>query len=340
MPSNGRITAPQVALRSSSSIDTPSGARRKATRTPGRTVVGSRVNSTPLALSSATMASMPLTRRPKWSRPRYGVVGGGLTPSPGVTSAMKMLAPPSLRSMRGLPCCMVRMTSAPSIRSYHRAVPSGSVVRKWMWSQVYAAIGVLHAGVSGRPFMQKRRRIASGFPRPPEDASERRPAEARVAGANIDRGIDAGAGLELVHVVARGRAHDVDVRAHHLARGLGVSLQDGIDDGAVLRVGFGQTVLQRELGAPERRNPLANSDRRRQQKVVVCSAIDDVVELEIERPVGLLVVAADRLERAPVNELEPDALGRRHPLRREPRARRLQLAHDLEHLRQRRIRGK
>src|SRR5262247_4344141 len=62
-------------LRSSSSIETPSGARMKQTRTPGRTVVGSRVNSTPLALSSAAIASMPLTDSPKWSRPRYGVVG-------------------------------------------------------------------------------------------------------------------------------------------------------------------------------------------------------------------------------------------------------------------------
>src|SRR6516162_9030193 len=59
----------QTALRSSSSIDTPSGARKKATRTPGRTVVGSRVNSAPLALSSATTASMPLTVSPKWSSP-------------------------------------------------------------------------------------------------------------------------------------------------------------------------------------------------------------------------------------------------------------------------------
>ena len=52
-------------LRSSSSIDTPSGARMKQTRTPGRTVVGSRVNSTPLALRSAAMASMPRTESPK-----------------------------------------------------------------------------------------------------------------------------------------------------------------------------------------------------------------------------------------------------------------------------------
>ena len=59
-----------------------------------------------------------------------GRAGGGLTPSPGVTGAMKMLAPPSLRSMRGWPCCMLRITSAPSMRSYHWAVPSGLVVRK------------------------------------------------------------------------------------------------------------------------------------------------------------------------------------------------------------------
>jgi substrate-binding family protein len=51
--------------RSSNSIDTPSGARIKQTRTPGRTVVGSRVNSTPLAFRSAAIASMPLTDSPK-----------------------------------------------------------------------------------------------------------------------------------------------------------------------------------------------------------------------------------------------------------------------------------
>ena len=52
-------------LRSSNSIEMPSGPRMKHTRTPGRTVVGSRVNSTPLALRSAAMASMPLTVSPK-----------------------------------------------------------------------------------------------------------------------------------------------------------------------------------------------------------------------------------------------------------------------------------
>src|SRR4029077_2237673 len=45
-----------------------------------------------------------------------------------------------LRSMRGLPCCVVRITSAPSMRSYHWAVASGLAVRKWMWSQVYLAM--------------------------------------------------------------------------------------------------------------------------------------------------------------------------------------------------------
>src|SRR2546430_16485046 len=53
---------------------------------------------------------------------------------------MKMLAPPSLRSMRGLPCCMVRITSAPSMRSYHWAVASGLAVRKWIWAQGYLAM--------------------------------------------------------------------------------------------------------------------------------------------------------------------------------------------------------
>ncbi len=55
------IRAAQAAPRSSSSIDTPSGPRMKQTRVPGRTVVGSRVNSTPLALRSAAIASMPVT---------------------------------------------------------------------------------------------------------------------------------------------------------------------------------------------------------------------------------------------------------------------------------------
>ena len=48
-----------------SSIHTPSGPRMKHTRTPGRMVVGSRVNSTPLAFRSAAIASMPVTASPK-----------------------------------------------------------------------------------------------------------------------------------------------------------------------------------------------------------------------------------------------------------------------------------
>jgi hypothetical protein len=62
----------------------------------------------------------PLVRR---ERGRVDAVAGS-------TGAMKMLAPPSLRSMRGLPCCMLRTTSAPSMRSYHWAVASGLGVRK------------------------------------------------------------------------------------------------------------------------------------------------------------------------------------------------------------------
>src|SRR5262245_3574910 len=53
---------------------------------------------------------------------------------------MKMLAPPSLRSMRGLPSCMLRSTSAPSIFSNHWAVASGFGLRRWTWSHVYLAI--------------------------------------------------------------------------------------------------------------------------------------------------------------------------------------------------------
>ena len=55
--------------RSSSSIEMPCGPRMKQMRTPGRMVVGSFVNSTPLALISAATASMSFTVRPKWSRP-------------------------------------------------------------------------------------------------------------------------------------------------------------------------------------------------------------------------------------------------------------------------------
>src|SRR5262245_45160269 len=62
-----RVTphAAHAGVRSSSTLDTPSGVRMKQRRTPGRTVVGSLVNSTPLALRSAAMASMPLTVSPK-----------------------------------------------------------------------------------------------------------------------------------------------------------------------------------------------------------------------------------------------------------------------------------
>ena len=59
----------QTGLRSSSSIEIPSGPRRKAMRTPGRMVLGSIVNSAPLALSPATTSSMPVTVSPKWSSP-------------------------------------------------------------------------------------------------------------------------------------------------------------------------------------------------------------------------------------------------------------------------------
>ena len=60
----------QAALRSSSSIWTFCGPRKKAMRTPGRMVFGSTVNSAPFCFSSATTASMPSTRSPICSSPR------------------------------------------------------------------------------------------------------------------------------------------------------------------------------------------------------------------------------------------------------------------------------
>jgi hypothetical protein len=55
--------------RCSSSIETFSGPRTNAMRTPGRIVVVSMVKSTPFAFSSATVVSISATRRPMWSRP-------------------------------------------------------------------------------------------------------------------------------------------------------------------------------------------------------------------------------------------------------------------------------
>jgi hypothetical protein len=51
--------------RSSSSIEMSCGPRMKQMRTPGRMVVGSLVNSTPLALISAATASISFTLSPK-----------------------------------------------------------------------------------------------------------------------------------------------------------------------------------------------------------------------------------------------------------------------------------
>ena len=144
--------------------------------------------------------------------------------------------------------------------------------------------------------------------------------------------------LQPEDVVARRHPHEVDMGAHDRTGALPVALQDGADDGIVLLVRPRQAIGDGELGAPERRDALPDADRRRQQELVVGAAIDHVVKLEIDRPVALGVVAANGIERAAVNELEVDPLGRRHALRRQPRARRLELAHDLEHLGQRRFR--
>src|SRR5262245_19107303 len=83
---------------------------------------------------------------------------------------MKMLAPPSLRSMRGLPCCMLRMTSAPRMRSNHCAVASGSGLRRWTWSQVYVDILVFSPQLVGLTLQQasvawtERSAIRDGLP--------------------------------------------------------------------------------------------------------------------------------------------------------------------------------
>jgi hypothetical protein len=59
--------------------------------------------------------------------------------SPAGTGAMKMFAPPSFRSIRFWPSCTLRITSAPSISSNQRAVPSGSGLRRCMWSKLTVA---------------------------------------------------------------------------------------------------------------------------------------------------------------------------------------------------------
>ena len=108
-------------------------------RIPGRMVVGSLVNSTPLALSSAATASMPVTAARNDRGPDTAWAVAAVMRS-GSTGVIDTLAPPTLRSMRGLPCCMVRITSAPNVLSYYAAVASGFGLRRWMWSQPNLAI--------------------------------------------------------------------------------------------------------------------------------------------------------------------------------------------------------
>src|ERR1700678_482072 len=66
-PAGGRTVFHHVYFlsRSSSSIEIPCGPRMKQMRTPGRVVVGSLVNSTPLALISAATASISFTLSPR-----------------------------------------------------------------------------------------------------------------------------------------------------------------------------------------------------------------------------------------------------------------------------------
>src|SRR5271166_119697 len=137
-------------------------------RTPGRIVFGSLVNGTPLAFSSATAASMFATVRPMCSSPIYGICGGAPVIA-GSALAMKIFCPVRLRSNRVEPSgCGVRITSAPSLSSYHCAVAAGSGERRWMCSQVYL--------VMARPSRSNARinlpdcpDSKGAFPNPPSD---------------------------------------------------------------------------------------------------------------------------------------------------------------------------
>src|SRR6185369_17178078 len=102
--------------------------------------------------------------------------------------------------------------------------------------------------------------------------------------------------LQSEDIVPRRGPHEVDMSAHDFARTLSVALEYGRDDDSVLFVRLRQTIRDSELRAAERRNPLPDADRRRQQELVVRAAIDDIVELEIEGPVALRVVAAHGVE--------------------------------------------
>ncbi len=95
--------------------------------------------------------------------------------------------------------------------------------------------------------------------------------------------------------------------------------------------------MYRELGTAKRLDPLTNADGRCQQELVVCATINDIVEFEIEGPVALFVTAANCFLGTSVDKLEADALRWGHTLRGKASARRLQLAHDLEHLGKRRV---
>ena len=93
------------------------GAAQEAMRMPGRMVVGSMVNSAPLALSSADDSIDARDRQAEVIEPLIGRARRGIGLAVGQHLEMKTSAPPTLRSMRGLPCCMVRITSAPNMRS-------------------------------------------------------------------------------------------------------------------------------------------------------------------------------------------------------------------------------
>ena len=115
----------------------PSGPRMKQTRMPGRTVVGSLGELDALGLELGRDGVDAADRQPEMVE---ALIGRGRRRVDAVARRHRRdedLAPPSLRSMRGSPCCMLRRSRRRACVSNHCAVASGFGLRRWMWSQVH-----------------------------------------------------------------------------------------------------------------------------------------------------------------------------------------------------------
>src|SRR4051812_26259665 len=120
--------------------------------------------------------------------------------------------------MRGAPCCMVRITCAPSIFSNHWAVASGFVLRRWMWSQVKLAIAGLRVlpGSTIRPWRRRCQQPNSSpdFSRAIDNEPQLRPL------VRLGQRI-AGSGAGKAALRADGEAVEVDM----LCGGVGLTLE-------------------------------------------------------------------------------------------------------------------